>query len=159
MAATAISLNTLKIKYFHFRKREGFSLIELMIVVAIVAILASIAYPSYQDSITKSRRAEAQANLLELAQFMERYYTANNRYNNAATTPPSAPVLPFDESPKDGANKYYDLSLTVITANTYTLTATPKGAMAGDGCGNLTLNHAGVKGRSGALALDQCWRN
>lgn len=139
-------------------KAGGFSLIELMIVVAIVAIIASIAYPSYQNSIATSRRADAQASLLELAQFMERYYTVNGSYQNASTTPPSAPGLPFIESPKDGA-KYYDLALTAITATSFTLRARPKGSMAGDGCGDLTLTSTGVKGKSGPLALEQCWRN
>lgn len=138
---------------------KGFSLIELMIVVAIVSIIASVAYPSYQESIAKSRRADAQANLLELAQFMERFYTTNNTYQNITTTPPSAPVLPFDESPKDGTNKHYDLALSAITATSFTLTATPKNSMNGDKCGNLTLTHTGVKGKSGSADLDECWRN
>lgn len=129
-----------------------------MIVVAIIAIIASVAYPSYQESIAKSRRADAQASLLELAQFMERRYTANNTYLDTTTSPPSAPVLPFIESPKDGANKHYDLTVVVDTA-TYTLTATAKNAMAGDKCGNLTVTHTGIKGKSGAAALSECWRN
>lgn len=137
--------------------QKGFTLIELMIVVAIIGIIAAVAYPAYQDSIAKSRRTDAQANLLELAQFMERHYTANGRYTDGDAT--TAPSLPFAESPKDGANKYYDLDLSTITATAFTLTATPKGAMAGDACGNLTLTHTGVKGRSGTLALEQCWRN
>lgn len=140
-------------------KSKGFSLIELMIVVAIVAIIASVAYPSYQDSIAKSRRADAQANLLELAQFMERQYTTNNQYTVGSTNPVTPPILPFSEAPKDGANKFYDLELTTITATTFTLTATPKNAMAGDDCGSFTLTHTGVKGRTGTLALNQCWRN
>ena len=139
-------------------KTKGFSLIELMIVVAIIAIISSVAYPSYQESIAKSRRADAQANLLELAQFMERHYTANNTYQDTSTTPPSAPGLPFTVSPKDGGSTFYNIALSAITATSYTLTATPAGAMAGDDCGNLTLTHTGVKGRSGARALDQCWR-
>lgn len=140
-------------------KSQGFTLIELMIVVAIIAIIASVAYPSYQDSIAKSRRADAQASLLELAQFMERHYTANNQYTVGNNNPVTPPVLPFTESPKDGGAVFYNIDLPVITATTYTLRATPAGPMAGDGCGNLTLTHTGVKGRTGELALNQCWRN
>lgn len=145
------------------RNTRGFTLIELMIVVAIIGVLAAIAYPSYQDSIAKSRRADAQASLLELAQFMERHYTTNSRYTTGAND--TRPALPFTESPKDGGNKFYDLSFNDAGLNAaqrrtqYTLRAVPKGAMAGDACGTLTLTHTGAKGRSGALALDQCWRN
>ena len=85
---------------------RGFTLIELMIAVAVVGILAAIAYPSYQEHVRKARRADAQTALLELAQFMERHYTANGRY---LTTAGAAPVLPFDAAPKDGATKYYNI--------------------------------------------------
>lgn len=144
------------------RRVAGFTLIELMITVAIVAILASIAYPSYQDHVRQSRRADAQTALLELAQFMERYYTANGRYcpsaNGIACTNP--PGLPFTQAPKDGARKFYDLSLSAVTPTTYTLQAAPIAGtmMAGDGCGNLTIAHTGVRGRAGALPFDRCWR-
>ena len=57
----------------------GFTLIELMIVVAIIAIIAAVAFPSYQEHVRKTRRADAQTALLELSQFMERHYTANGR--------------------------------------------------------------------------------
>ncbi|RAU17359.1 type IV pilin [Nitrincola tibetensis] len=142
-----------------YKHDKGFTLIELMIVVAIIGIIASVAYPSYQDSIAKSRRANAQASLLELAQFMERHYTANNQYTVGNTNPVTPPALPFTVSPKDGGAVFYNIDLAIITATTYTLRATPAGAMAGDNCGNLTLTHTGVKGRTGSLALNQCWRN
>lgn len=130
---------------------RGITLIELMIVVAIVAILASVAYPSYQDQVRKARRADAQSAMFELAQFMERYFTTNGSYVGA--------VLPFTESPKDGADKYYGLGFSAgPTATTYTLEAAPKGAMNGDGCGNLRLGHTGAKSRTGALDEALCWR-
>lgn len=68
-------------------RARGFTLIELMIVVAIVAILAAVAYPSYRDSISKSRRAEARAQLMDAVQYMQRFYSQNDRYDqtNAAT--------------------------------------------------------------------------
>lgn len=134
----------------------GFTLIEVMIVVAIIGILAAIAYPSYQEHVRKARRADAQTALLELAQFMERHYTANGKYLTAAN---AAPVLPFTEAPKDGASKYYDLSFSVApTASSYTLRAVPKGAMAADTCGTLTLRNTGAKGQAASADLATCWR-
>lgn len=134
-------------------KNKGFTLIELMIVVAIVGILAAVAYPSYQRYVQDSRRSDARANLVQLAQFMERYYTANGRYVDGGG---NAPALPFTESPRDGNDKYYDLQLQGVNAQNYTLTATPKGAMAGDRCGTLSINQAGVKAASGG-SVDECW--
>ncbi len=131
---------------------KGFTLIELMIVVAVVGILAAIAYPSYQEYVKESRRSNARVDLLELAQFMERYHTSNGRYT---ASDGSAPTLPYDESPKDGSSKYYDLSLDNLAANTYTLEADPKGGMNGDRCGTLTLTHTGVKGADDDV--DDCW--
>ena len=133
----------------------GFSLIELMVVVAILGILASIALPSYQESIRKTRRGDAKAVLMENAQFLERFFTQNTSYLIAGANP----ALPVTESPKDGSSKYYDISLSgTNTASTYTLQAAPKGAMAGDACGTMTIDQAGVKGVSGgSKSVDQCW--
>jgi prepilin-type N-terminal cleavage/methylation domain len=134
-------------------RTKGFTLIELMIVVVIIGILATIAYPSYQRYVQDSRRSDARANLLQLAQFMERYYTANGRYVDAAGDPPD---LPFTEAPRDGNTKFYDLQLQNVDAQNYTLQAVPKGAMAGDRCGTLSVDQAGVKGASAGNVSD-CW--
>lgn len=133
----------------------GFTLVELMIVVAIVGILAGVAYPSYQESVARSRRADAKAVLMENAQHMERYFTQNNTYLNAAVNP----VLPITEAPKDGATKYYDITfLGTNTVTTYTLQAAPKNSMASDPCGTLTFTQAGAKGVSGASrTANECW--
>lgn len=134
---------------------QGFTLIELMITVAIVGILAAIAYPSYTDQVRKTRRADAKAVLLESAQWMERFYTENSRYDqNRAGT---AVALPFTQSPKEGgpAGGYYTVALSPtadLTQNAFTLTATPAGAQVGDTCGNLTLNRAGVKCANGSCS-------
>lgn len=114
-------------------QQNGFSLIELMIVVAIVGILGGLAYPSYMDSITDARRTDAQAVLMEAAQYMERFYTENNRYDE--DTGGTAVALPAQlaESPKDSGAKFYDLTVQASTRSTYTLRATPKNGQAGDG--------------------------
>lgn len=149
---------SVSILYRRYRqtRRRGFTLIELMITIAIVGILSAIAYPSYQDYVRKARRADAQTGLLELVQFMERLYTGNGTYLVGG----NSPTLPFTESPKDGATKYYDLGFTADpspTATTYVLEAVPKGAMAGDACGSLRIANTGVKSRTGSLVLERCW--
>jgi type IV pilus assembly protein PilE len=130
-------------------KQEGFTLIELMIVVAIVGILAAIAYPSYQEQVQKTRRADAQADLMELSSFMERFFTENNRYDQG--TDGNAIALPFASSPQAGT-VFYALTL-VSGATTYTLTADPAGTpQAADRCGTMTLTQTGVK-----TPVANCW--
>jgi len=136
------------------RKQRGFTLIEMMIVVAIIGILAAIAYPSYQEHVRKGKRADAQAALMELSHFMERYYTANGKYTKAANT---GPDLPFAKAPKDGNTENYTLALSAVNDFSYTLTATATNSMTGDKCGNLTLTDKGVKGSSAGTAAE-CWR-
>ena len=151
--------------------QNGFTLIELMMVVAIVGVLAAIAIPSYQDSIVKSRRADAKAALSELSVFMERYYTAKGCYGGEpdATTgvcPTTPPPLPFVVSPKSGTPSYYNLSVAV-TASTFTLKAAPISDKLDTKCGSLTLTSTGVKSTSTVDAisdatakktlLSQCW--
>ncbi|MBA4501292.1 type IV pilin protein [Marinobacterium sp. 3-1745] len=138
------------------RKMQGFTLIELMIVVAIIGIIAAIAYPSYSEYVKESRRSEARSNLLELAQFLERYHAANGRYVTSSGGSDVAPALPFTTSPKDGGSTSYTFSVTGAKNNEYTLEAAPTGSMSGDRCGTLTLNHQGIKSSTSGDS-DDCW--
>ena len=152
----------------HLKLDKGFTLIELMIVVMIVAILAAVAYPSYQNHVMKSRRVDATGNLLSLGQYLERYFTENGRYDQDRGG--TAVSLPFTKSPKDGTATFYNLAFTAgePTATTYKLSATPVGAQAKDtDCGILTLDHTGTKcilngskcsnQPANAEAVDECW--
>lgn len=137
-------------------KKNGFTLIELMIVVAIVGILAAIAYPSYQEYVARARRADAKTVLLEATQFLERFYTQNGSY--VVGTPPLPPALPFTEAPKDGGTKFYDISFVSSAAMTYQVQAVPKNGQAGDRCGSLRINQANQKSVSGATVDSNfCW--
>ncbi len=132
---------------------SGFTLIELMIAVVIVGIIASIAVPSYQNYIRQSNRAVAKSILYENAQFMERFYTENNRYDQNIAG--NAVAIPMTQSPRSGAAQY-TISLQVANS-TFTLRAIPNAgsSMAGDACGTLTLTHTGQQGAGGSIA--ECW--
>ncbi|QMU61941.1 MAG: prepilin-type N-terminal cleavage/methylation domain-containing protein [Gammaproteobacteria bacterium] len=122
------------------RKSSGITLIELMIVIAIIGILASIGYPSYQAHITKTNRAVSTADLLELSQFMERLFSETGVYN-----PAPAVALPITQSPNDGSTAKYTIAATTRTATTYTLRATPTASQDDATCGSLTIDQTGVK--------------
>ncbi|WP_367345550.1 type IV pilin protein [Stenotrophomonas bentonitica] len=126
---------------------RGFTLIELMIVVAVVAILAAVAIPSYAEHVRKSRRAQAKADLVEVAQLMERYHTVQNTYVGYTLT--------SNQSPRDGTAQY-TVSLGNQTASTFTLTATPGTNQSKDKCGTMTLDQAGRKTPDHAT-VDGCW--
>lgn len=137
-------------------KAGGFTLIELMIVVAVVAVLAAIALPSYQDSVRKSRRAQAKADLVELAQRAERFHTVQNTYVGFWATVPTMPVNE-QVSPRTGGTVAYAIT-EAEAVNTFTLTATPQGDQVNDTrCGTLSLNQTNTKTESGTGSLSDCW--
>ncbi len=130
------------------KRSTGFTLIELMIVVAIVGILAAIAYPSYIEHIKSGRRSEAKVALVDLASFMERYYTEKMTYAGA--------VLPYTVIPKGatGDAVYYTLAFKDPPAATYMIQVTPGGVQSGDRCGVMGIDNRGAKTSGGS---DPCW--
>ena len=136
------------------KKQQGFTLIEVMIVVAIIAILAAVAYPSYQESIRRTARADAQSDMLEIAQIAERFFTANNQY--AATRAGVAFVIPFAQSPRSGAARY-NFNIAFPTPQTFVLQAVPVAPQTADVCGTLTLNQLGVTGPNLGTDGRPCW--
>jgi len=135
------------------RSHQGFTLIELMIVVAVIGILSAIAYPSYAEYVRRGFRSEARAALTQAAHWLERANTATGRYPLTAAFPASMKVVPSDR---------YDVALTSANGTTFTLTATPKAGQTGDKCGVYTLTNTGLRGANGKTA-DQvgydadCW--
>jgi type IV pilus assembly protein PilE len=144
------------------RFKRGFSLIELLIVLVIIGILTSIAYPSYREYITRARRSDGQAALLDLASRMERYYSENNTYQTATIgTGGTTDVLSTNSSPET----WYTLSIITATNAAYTLQATPTGIQGTTDtrCQSLTINNLGAKGITTGPAgnptgtIAQCW--
>lgn len=125
----------------HYSTR-GFTLIELMIVVAVIAVLAAIAVPAYTEQVRKSHRADAQTAMLELAQRLERCFTLNNAYNHA-------------DCPTAQNTGRYNITPTA-TATTFTISAAPTtvGGQTKDACGTMTLDHRGTRGPASPAS---CW--
>ncbi len=132
---------------------SGFTLLELLITIAIIGILASIAYPSYQNSVLKTRRTDGKSALLAAAGKQESYFSSSNSYSSTIT----------DLGGNTSSDGYYTLAVTnpscatsvngVTIYSCFTLTATATGGQTSDtGCTTLTLNHAGVK-----TPVDGCW--
>jgi type IV pilus assembly protein PilE len=122
-------------------RSRGFTFLELVVAMAICALLAAIALPAYSNQVRTARRVDATATLLTLAALQEQFYGANGMYTNNVT------VLGMAANPGTTPKEYYQIAAVVdVNRQTFTLTATRQGVQTGDTvCGDLTLTHTGVK--------------
>ncbi|HXN10152.1 MAG TPA: type IV pilin protein [Steroidobacteraceae bacterium] len=139
------------------RRSRGFTLVELMVTVAIVGILASIAWPSYQQSVMHGRRTDAIQSITYYRQALERCYSQNFTYVNAAATPCPAATGAAVAS----TNGYYTISFPLLNATQYTIQANPLGTQANDlQCQVMTVNQSGQTAAAnggGVNTTIACW--
>ena len=135
-------------------KNKGFTLIELMIVVAILAIIAVYAYSSYSRYGFRARRSDGQQFMTQIAAAEERFFTTFNAYTTAVTT---AYPGGLGFSANTSTSGYYTITVATPTASSYLITGAPTGAQASDQCGNLTLTNANVKSSASPTTNGSCW--
>lgn len=151
------------------RRRTGFTLIEVLIVMAVITILVLIALPSYREQIARARRAEARTQLLQAAQFMQRFYAANDSFqtDRAGGAVVDAVPPPLRQSPPDGAPVYLlAIPPAGLTAARFELRMEPiaQGGMSNDKCGTFTLTSEGRRGvvvqntEGDASLVATCWK-
>ena len=132
----------------HTTWQLGFTLIEVIVAMACVSVLVTVAWPSYQGLVERSQRTQARAALLQAAHWLERAASANGSYPASTDIPASVLLV---------EGQRYQIQVT-SAPQSYTLSALPLGPQSADACGTFTLNHLGVRGVQGASqSAAQCW--
>jgi type IV pilus assembly protein PilE len=134
----------------------GFTLMEVVIAMVIIAVLTAIAIPNYTAYVARGNRAEARANLLEAANWLERWRTERGRYDDPANANNPPPGFPWAQIPRTGTAKY---TVAIVAAPAaYTITATATGTMAGDPCTTLSIDQTGQRTFTGGSGSQEiCW--
>ncbi len=136
------------------KKQSGFTLIEVLVAVAILGLLVAVAFPSWQGFLIKTKRSEAKVLLTEAANEQVRYFTENNRYASSMTQ------LGYGSDRYLSENGNYGVEVQSSTASSYTLVAIPESGSSqvdDTDCGRLTLTSTGVKGTTGSATPADCW--
>ncbi|MEX2470081.1 MAG: type IV pilin protein [Pseudohongiellaceae bacterium] len=139
------------------RRQHGFTLIEILIVVAILGVLVGIALPAYNQSVLRSNRAEAKSELMQVASEQERYFSSFNTYIDDALPLNTPTVADRDRTTQNG---HYVIGVAAGPSGigtSFIATATPQGDQTEDECTTLTITNTGVRGATGATA-DECWQ-
>lgn len=150
-------MDNMKNNIYLLKKDLGFSLIELMIVVAIIAIIASVAFPSYQDSVIKARRSDGIEAALNCAAGLKKQFTITNSYEIVGNRPPECD--PRGDGSFLSREGFYFIRLNQMAPTTFRVVSVPQGSQANDvQCRNLRITHTGLKNETGSGTTEDCWK-